>query len=638
MRPHTLASCAIAQPAYLDLAALGDFPTSNQTSESLSLAASDARLEFPAATLALDATARSDSAEQPFIGYGERIATALDFVLWPRGSACELERPSGTDSYPGKLGGEAMGYASSAGLVMIAGSNDGMSSAIVGALTFDARSGESHLVDPKLRAVLTEPRAFASVTDFGGKVLVAGGENPIHDPQIPATVLRETAEVYDPAQEFQSFEPALLKLAVPRTRHAAVTLVSGETVLIGGRAEDSEASSFVEVISPDTRVSKLIQNLRFGRNAPHALTLSDGRILIGDGEDAEGHPVGALEWRAADANSLEAPWDGSVALPARFDRAWVALPGGAALAVGGCEDRRPDAGEDCSEWCTRGCPPAPAPTTKQRYDAFWVAADGAVFTLDFPFSAAQPTLLPGSDGRPWLVTSGVNADGHAARGSFVAYRFDPWQKAFVETDLDLGTPTSDIPPRFVSTGADAFVWFEQDANGPVLQGARWGTRSTFVSDVELVTLRDAEDARRPAHLTPDHPPNSDVQYDSAHGVLAFTKARASAPNQCVWISDAQYADFSARIDFSSATAPTLKLGAMPIENAASTDTGACRLPNTGTAAGASLELVRTGTQLSVKMGTESARCSVLGERLPLGVCGSQLGAVAVTRLSVTRSN
>lgn len=633
-----MASCPIPQPARLDLAALGDFPTSNRTSESLSLAASDARLGFPATTLALDATARSDSSEQPFIGYGDRIATDLDFVLWPRGSACELERPSSADSYPGRLGGEAMGYASSAGLVMLAGSNDGMSSAIVGALTFDARSGESHLVDPKLRAVLTEPRAFASVTDFGGKVLVAGGENPIHDAQVPAAVLRETAEIYDPAQEFQSFEPALLQLAVPRTRHAAVTLASGETVLIGGRADDSDASSFVEVISPDTRVSKLIQNLRFGRNAPHALALSDDRILIGGGEDAEGHPVGALEWRAADANSLEAPWDGSVALPARFDRAWVALPGGAALAVGGCEDRSPDAGEDCSEWCTRGCPPTPDGTTKQRYDAFWVSADGAVSALDFPFSAAQPVLLPGSDGRPWLVTSGVDADGNAAPGSSVAYRFDPWQKAFVETDLDLGTPASNIPPRFVSTGTDAFVWFEQDADGPVLQGVRWGTRSTFVNDVELITLRDAEDARRPAHLAPDHPPGNDVQYDSAHGVLGFAKVRATDANPCVWITDAQYADFSARIDFSSAAAPTLKLGETPIKEPASADTSACRLPTVNTAAGASLELVRTGTQLSIKLGTESATCSVLGERLPLGMCGSQLGAVAVTRLSVTRSN
>ena len=603
------------------------------------MAASDIHLGFPAATLALEASARADNTEQPFIGYGERNTQGLDFLLWPRGSACELARPGSADSYPGAWGGEAMGYASSAGLVMIAGSNDGTSAAVVGALTFDARTGESHVVDPKLRAVLTEPRAFASVTDFGGKVLVAGGENPIHDAQAPASVLRGSAEIYDPAENVQSFEPVLLKLAAPRTRHAAIALASGETVLIGGRADDSDASSFVEVISPDTRVSKLIQNLKVGRNAPHALKLSDDRILIAGGEDADAHPIGPLEWRAADASLLDAPWDGSVALPPRFDRAWVALPGGAALAVGGCQDRSPKLGEDCSQWCTRGCPPSPSSVTKQRYDAYWVAADGSVFALDFAFSAAQPTLLPGSDGRPWLITSGVDADGNAAPGSFVSYRFDPWQKTFIETDLDLGSPARDTAPRFVSTGPDTFVWYEQDASGAVVQGTRWGTRSTFVTDVALVTLRDADDSRRPAHLVPDHAPGDEVQYDSAHGVLDFTQVADTETEPCVWITDAQYADFSAHIDFSSGTPPTLKIGETAVTSAITKDTSlSCRLPVADVSAGGSLALRRSGTQLTVTLAGKSVSCNVAEARAPIGVCGSQLGAVAVTLLSVTRTN
>ncbi len=639
LRPHTLASCPIAPPAQLDLAALGDFPTSNSTSESLSLAASDAHLRFPANTLALEATARSDNTEQPFIGYGERGVDDLDFVLWPRGSACDVARPSSTDSYPGIIGGEAMGYASSSGLVMIAGSNDGTSAAIVGALTFNARTGESHVVDPKLRAVLSEPRAFATVTDFGGKVLVAGGENPIHDPSAPAAVLRDTAEIYDPAANVQSFQPDLLKLAVPRTQHAAVTLESGETVLIGGRAADSDASGFVEVISPDSLVAKLIGNLKVARNAPRALRLTDGRILIADGEDEDGHPIGALEWRATDASPLTAPWDGSVELPARFDRAWVALPGGAALAVGGCEDRSPEAGEDCSQWCARGCPPTPDPMTKQRYAAFWVAADGSVSELDFPFSAARPTLLSGSDGRPWLVSAGIDEDGNAARGNFVAYRFDPWQKSFVQTDLDLGSPASEGNARFVSTGPDAFVWFEQDASGPVVQGARWGTRSTFVTDVALVTLRDEEDSRRPAHLAPDHVPSESVRYDSVHGVLELAQVSDAASRPCVWVTDAEYANFSARIAFSSDTPPTLGLGVTAVSEAGDNDqTSACRLPVADTSAGGSLELLRRGTRLRINLGAASVTCDVPDARVPLGVCGSRAGDVAVTLLSVTRTN
>jgi len=140
LRAHSLASCAVPEPARLDLAALGDFPISNQTSESLSIGAAGTTLGFPAATLALEAVASADLAGQPFIGYSERSAAGLDFLLWPKSTACSLFRPSAIDSFPGKLGGQAVGYAGSSGLVMIAGSNDATSAAIVGALTFDART------------------------------------------------------------------------------------------------------------------------------------------------------------------------------------------------------------------------------------------------------------------------------------------------------------------------------------------------------------------------------------------------------------------------------------------------------------------------------------------------------------------
>jgi hypothetical protein len=618
----------------MELSALGDFATSNRTGESLPVSVADAKLSFPVATLALEASAHSDAVDQPFIGYTERAADSLDFVLWPKGTACELFRPASSDSFPGKLGGEALGYASSAGLVMIAGSNDATSAAIVGALTFDARFGESHVVDPKLRAVLSEPRAYASVSDFGGKVLVAGGENPIHDSSAPASVLRDSAEIYDPDPLVRSFEPSLLKLAAPRTHHAATNLDSGETVLIGGRAEDSVASSFVEVISPTTRVSKLVENLKVGRSDPQALRLSDGRILIAGGTDAEGHPVGALEWRSSDASSLSAPWDGSTELPARFDRAFAALPGGAVLAVGGCEDRDSMPGEDCSVWCRRGCPPMPNRAKQPSYDAFWITADGSVSPLNFTLSAAQPLLLPGSDGEPWLITEGVDQAGGAAPGNFVAYRFDPWQGSFVVTDLDLGAQPPVAVPRFVATGADAFVWFGEDADGPVLQGTRLGTRSAFSSDVALVALRDADDATRPAHLAPDHPPDADAaQYDSARGVLQFGSASAT----CVWISDAEFADFSAQIGFSAGAMPRIQLGSQQIVDPSSAAADpTCHLPAADTTSAGSIHLQRVGSHVSLNIGATQTSCALSSARLPIAVCGSDLGPTEVTLIDVKR--
>src|SRR5450432_700249 len=148
---HTLADCPLPAPARLDLSALGDFPTTMRTSDSLPIDASGTRLGFPTNTLALEATANADLAPQPFIGYSERLSDRFDFLLWPKGTACDLFRPGPSDSFPARLGGEALGFSPSTGLVMAAGSNDASSAAIVGALTFDTRTGKSYVVDPRKR-------------------------------------------------------------------------------------------------------------------------------------------------------------------------------------------------------------------------------------------------------------------------------------------------------------------------------------------------------------------------------------------------------------------------------------------------------------------------------------------------------
>ncbi|HEY1535801.1 MAG TPA: hypothetical protein VGF76_17395, partial [Polyangiaceae bacterium] len=385
---------------------------------------------------------------------------------------------------------------------------------------------------------------------------------------------------------------------------------------------------------PTTRVSKLVENLKVGRSDPQALKLSDGRILVAGGTDADGHPIGALEWRSSDASSLGAPWDGSTELPARFDRAYAALPGGAVLAVGGCEDRDALPAEDCSVWCKRGCPPMPMRAKQPSYDAFWISADGSVSPLNFQLNAAQPVLLPGSDGQPWLITFGVNGAGEAVPGGFTAYRFDPWHGAFVATDLDLGAEPLVSAPRFVATGADAFVWFGEDTTGPALHGVRLGTRSAFSSDVPLVVLRDTDDATRPAHLAPDHPLDASLQYDSARGVLQFGRGSAT----CVWISDAQFADFSAQIAFSSGATPRLQLGSQQIldPTSAAADPN-CHLPAAHANADAgSIQVQRSASRVSLSIGAAHTSCELDTARLPIGVCGSDLGPTEVTLIDVKR--
>ena len=650
VQAHSLASCPLPGAARLDLTPLGDFPISNRTSESLAIDATGTTLGFPASTLALEAKASADLALEPFIGYSERFADRFDFLLWPRDAACDVFEPSSNDSYPGRLGGQTLGFSSSSGLVMVAGSDDASSAAIVGALTFDIRTGTSYLVDPRKRDVLSEPRAFATISDFAGKLLVAGGQNPIHDPTVAAS---DTAEVYDPDPAVLGFEPDLLKLVAPRTQHAAVNLESGETALIGGRGVEPTALAFVEVVSPESRNSHLLEPLNIGRLAPTALRLSDAWIFVGGGDDSDGHPIGALEWRDTDASRLPAPWDGGSVLPARYDRAYAALPGGAVLAVGGCEDRAASAGEDCSAWCDRGCPPSADRVTQQSYDAFWVAHDGSITRLDFPWSAPRPTLVPGSDGRPWLIASGLDQAGQPTPNRLALYRFDPWQKRFDAVDVDLGLGRALSPAHLLSTGPDAFVWLDTNANGVVVRGARLGTRSAFTSDVPLVSLHDG--TARPAHLAPDRAPDANVSYGPSPGSLLFSAWSARQAPACVWITDTEYGDFSAQIQFSSATPPSLRLGPLAISDPNSTDTSTpCQLPATTATAskgpGAScsqdpnhcIVLHRKGARLTLSVGTAGRSCNLDAAlavmRLPFGVCQSELGSSTVTQITVTRGD
>ncbi len=587
------------------------------------------KLGLPLSSLALEASAQPDFSDQAFIGYGTRAGERLDLVLWPQGVACDL---ASGGSYPDALGGQALGFGESSGLLMVAGSNQSDSSSVVGALTFDTRTGESEVVDPRVRSVLSVARAFATISDFGPKLLVAGGENSLFE----SAPLDDSAEVYDPAA--QNFEPALLKLAVPRAHHAAVTLLSGEVALLGGRGPDSTASSFVEVVTPSTRSSKLVDNLRLPRSAPAALRLSDDRLFVGGGIDRDGHPVAGLEWRDADATRrLGAPFDGSTELPARFDRAFVALPGGAVLAVGGCEDREPRADEDCSAWCAHGCPPDADSSGGQGYDAYWISAEGSVTALDFPIGAARPVLLPGSDGRPWLVANDSDGQGRAIATRQRLYRFDPWRQRFDPAPVDLDLDGVRISPRFVAVGSDAFVWLDQRGSGPVLHGVRLGTRSVFSNDLDLIQERDQDHLTNPAHLVPDRPPDSGLSYDSASASLSFEGHAPGTEVRCVWLTDAAFSDFSAKIEVASAVLPSLRLGprwlADPASNA---HDSACALPVPAEGLGGILSLERTGTRLALAYGDAQTECTVSDARLPIALCASDLGPAVVTRLRVTR--
>jgi hypothetical protein len=597
LRVYSLPGCAASGGAELELTAFGPFSPSNTTAEVLPLAAVDQALPFPARTRAIGALARDQSGR--YIGYGELRGNALALVLWPEARSCAVFEGAFEAGFPRRGGGQALGYAPNLGLVLAAGGDDRTSSAVVGALSFDVRTGEAHAVDASARAVLGEPRAYATVTEFGEGVLVTGGEDPIHDVPAESRVLRQTAEIYDP--KARRFELELVELREARTRHAALVLASGETLLIGGRGAFGTALRALETVSPVTRTSSLsnLATLEVGRIEPTALRLSDDRILVAGGYDAEGRPVSSLE--RLDANATRAvPYEIPPELPARFDRAFVAMAGGSVLAVGGCEEREPSPGEDCSA-CRRGCPPG-------EFDAFWIERSGAVTEIKLDVEAPRPLLLPGSDGSPWLIVetaTGVRA-----------LRFNPFAAKF-EALGDLG----ELPdPRLVapvSIAPDHFVWIGP-GEYPALFGFRASTRGRYSNDVGLVAVTHPNDPTWPLHLVPDR---------AKAGPLYAERALLLEPGDAaVYVADALFGDVVVELEFSGGPPPAVLLGE---------EMAPCGFPEHAADEPERVRLERAGDELVFERGGETRSCEGPSGELAIGL-RAETGPTTVRAWSLER--
>src|SRR5690606_5314369 len=326
----------------------------------------------PDRTLAFEARAELGSSR--FHGYAERTASPdVPILLWPEGAAC---RVPGVDDYPAPGGGQAIGFdPESRHALVVGGGNADVPSASVAALTSHTGTGAVRS-DESPQANLREPRAHATVTPFGATLLVAGGENPLHGEEGARAEPRDTAERFDPgARRFVGSIP----LVEPRSRHAAVVLASGETLLVGGRGALGDALRVLELVSPDSERGSIagLPALRAPRLSPSAFVLDDGRLFVGGGTSADGAPLAALEWLSGDARQHLA-FELAPVIPPRHERAFAPLPGGGVLAVGGCEERPPRDDEDaetCTALCNRGCPP------EAGYDAYWIAPDGAITTV-----------------------------------------------------------------------------------------------------------------------------------------------------------------------------------------------------------------------------------------------------------------
>jgi hypothetical protein len=639
---HTLPDCDV--PARLsrgsiELLALGDFEATNDSVEVLPInadtgdAARGTALKFPLATRAIEA--RLDAGELRFSGYGERSSAGrFDVLLWPGRRTCSVFRPDGPHGYPGKGGGQALGFARGRGLMLSAGGNDALvSNSYVGAISFDVRTGAVTSFDTSQDSVLREARAFATVSELGDKLLIAGGQHPAQGVAEEDLDLSASAELFDP--ELGTLVGAPIALRNARTRHAAVTLRNGASLLIGGRSRvnDSPLTAFAaELISPETGLSKPTVTPA-PRIDPRALVLSDGRVFVGGGTTFAGEPAEpGGEWISSDGLSLL----GEADIPPRFERAFVATAGGGVLAVGGCQNREPESKEEavqCGLECARGCRPLPENGGKKAYDAHWIDPDGIATPVGMDaIVAGRPILLPGSDGRPWLVAEHENEPGKPR-----LFRFDPWQQRFDLADLpeDLRLPRPDYPQP-VAIDPDAFVWVDDDGKHGELFGLRLGTRNRYTQDLALVLLFDPEEPTRPLHLAPDRPLREPERYDGK--LWLYPRSDDSALT--VLVADADYGDVSitlrlaqpkSALDIPESSPPLVVLGNAPFGGEQ------CPWPS-GSGKDEErnvLTLARRGTRVELRRNQEIQTCSVPAGRLTLGLRVGEAVSV-IEQLDVTR--
>ncbi len=515
MNVHWLPGCApgeTAPPAVLDLEALGDFDPGADTHAVLDESARGERLGVPADSRAF--TLEADDGFGHWTGESTlRTTGAVDLSLWPVGGACTLPTPA---AYPAKGGGQGIGV--SDGLVLVVGGVGAPSSALV----LDTDSGGATLVDandgPRTR------RSGATVTAFGNALLVAGGTDT------DAGTTLGSADVFDVAS--RRFEPDRVELESPRTRHAAVTLASGETLLVGGVGAEGRPLATLEAISPASRRYRIsgLTDLLVARADPLALRLTDDRVLVAGGTDATGAPVEQLEWLAADASRVELE---SVALvhadAPTTGRAFVAMPGGSALAVGGCT---PGSGGEAG---TAGCLPS--------RDVYWIPRDGAAIALpnalDVDVDAARPLLAPGAEGRPWLVASGPG-------GSRVLRRFDPWLARFVVPESAPLGP-QDPEASFFAADPGLLLWLSSDGDAVSLSGFRHGTRNAYSESLTPLLLASTDG------VSLDRPPVD--AFDTQAHELTLRPAEATLS-----VTDTTYRDLYLSIDMAGGPPPIVLLG------------------------------------------------------------------------------
>lgn len=363
-------ACAADGGAYAEYLAYGDFdpPAPPATGHFLSAVGEELpEIDVQARAVVMTASEAAAGVDRAWEGVGSVPSSGnVDVLLLPTLASCSLTATVGprTGSVLSPVVGDRV--------LVVGGTGDPTPSTFVASLD----TGAIDAVSPDL---LT-PRTNASVTVFGPGALVAGGTSS------DGRVL-DSAEVYStstgtPAGGFDQQNP--LQLSEPRTQHGAVVLVSGVTLLVGGKGgpDGTTVLGTLETVDPVTRVVREegLPTLDTPRYGATVLRLVSGEILVAGGFDASDAPVQTLEWLEPDgtreANKQTPPLAQGTA------RSFIALEGGGVLAV------------------------LTPPTATPDFQNVWVIDATGALEVATPIQGplANPVLFGGAQGAPVLWT------------------------------------------------------------------------------------------------------------------------------------------------------------------------------------------------------------------------------------------
>jgi hypothetical protein len=569
---HVPKACAPDGSAYAVFRELGDFESATPSTGHVlgDVGAALPEIDSAARALLVQATDKSNG---EWLGLGAVPQSGgVDVLLLPSLSSCSVSTLVGqrTGATLGPIGGQRV--------LVVGGGSPTAPATVASTLIVRLDTGEVAAVTQDL---LT-PRTQATVTEFGGGGLVAGGLDR-------GGAAQATAEVYSLELDgFQQQQPVLLSEA--RASHGAALLVTGETLLVGGVGADGHTVlGTMEVVDPASRTVRAenVAALAVARRAPTVVRLASGEILVAGGFDASNNPVPTIEWFAPDASR---PTKRHQDLVAGSAHAYVALEAGGALAV-----------------------IAPPSGGAANFQSVWVIdADGG-FTPGAPLggSLGQPVLLGGAGGAPVLFASDR------------WLRWQPYTGAFGVLGADIaanvGDATASPDPGLAlwldpAAGAVAALRFDAVSEYSGLEGPLWLTSTADTAPDRLASA-------------------GAITFDPAVGL-------SLGPGASAFVTDRTYADVTIDVDAPTGE-PAVFVLRDELGNELEVGGSACPAALAARGAASSLHIERTAANVAwaVAGGSSGACASGVRQaaRLSIGVrAPASVGRSVARNLRVTR--